>query len=169
VRFGRHDGWNLRHRLGRADLFDADFLSAIPRDLPADINRDRAHTMRNSRFLSNTGGATALEFALCAPAFFMLVMGIVELGLLVWMQLSLQQGVEAAARCASINKIVCANTAKIQAYAAAQTYGVAPPATAFNVTPSACGNLVQASYTPAYLPTFPIPSQTLTARACFPT
>jgi len=33
-------------------------------------------------------GATALEFALCAPAFFMLVMGIIEVGLLVWMQLS---------------------------------------------------------------------------------
>ena len=57
--------------------------------------------MTKPRFRLDVRGATALEFALCAPAFFMLVMGIVELGLLVWMQLALQQGVEAAARCAS--------------------------------------------------------------------
>jgi Flp pilus assembly protein TadG len=125
--------------------------------------------MRKFRFLSNTGGATALEFALCAPPFFMLVMGIVELGLLVWMQVSLQQGVEAAARCASINKIACASTTQIQDYAAAQTYGVHPPSSAFTVSTPACGNLVQASYTPTHLPSFPIPTQTLTARACFPT
>jgi len=125
--------------------------------------------MRNSRFLSDTHGATALEFALCAPAFFMLVMGIVEVGLLIWMQLSLQQGVEAAARCASINKITCASNGQIRAYAAAQTYGMSPPVTAFTVSASACGNLVQASYTPTHLPSFPIPTRTLTARACFPT
>ncbi|HYS45033.1 MAG TPA: TadE/TadG family type IV pilus assembly protein [Rhizomicrobium sp.] len=124
--------------------------------------------MRRFRLLSNVSGATALEFALCAPAFFMLVMGIVELGLLVWMQLSLQQGVEAAARCISINKYTCSSTSQTQAYAAAQSYGMSPPTSAFTVSTSACGNLVQASYRPAYLPTFPIPTQTLTARACFP-
>jgi Flp pilus assembly protein TadG len=124
--------------------------------------------MRNSRFLSNIGGATALEFALCAPAFFMLVMGIVQIGLLVWMQVSLQQGVEAAARCASINKITCASSSQIQAYASTQTYGLTPPTSVFSVSTSACGNMVQASYTPAYLPSFPIPTRTLTAQACFP-
>jgi Flp pilus assembly protein TadG len=113
-------------------------------------------------------GATALEFALCAPAFFALVMGIVELGLMVWMQLALQQGVEAAARCASINKNACANTGQIQAYASAQSYGLSPPSSTFTVSAASCGNQVQASYTPSYLPGFPIPAQTLTAQACFP-
>jgi hypothetical protein len=28
--------------------------------------------------------------------------------------------------------------------------------------------MVQASYTPTYLPSFPIPTRTLTAKACFP-
>ena len=121
----------------------------------------------NFRF--NCRGATALEFALCAPAFFMLAMGIVELGLQVWMQLALQQGVEAAARCASINKNACASSSQIQAYAAAQSYGLSPPNTSFSVSTPSCGNLVQASYTPNYLPNFPIPAQTLTASACFPT
>lgn len=124
--------------------------------------------MRRRSFRFDIRGATALEFALCAPAFFMLVMGIVELGLLVWMQLALQQGVEAAARCASVNKNACANAAQIQAYAAAQSYGLTPPSSSFTVTTPTCGNMVQASYTPAFLPSFPIPTQTLTAQACFP-
>jgi len=124
--------------------------------------------MRKHPFRIDIRGATALEFALCAPAFFMLVMGIVELGLLVWIQLALQQGVEAAARCASINTNTCANAAQIQTYAAAQSYGLSPPTTAFTVTAPACGNMVQASYTPNFLPNFPIPSRTLTAQACFP-
>ncbi len=125
--------------------------------------------MRKPSLRIDIRGATALEFALCAPAFFMLVMGIVELGLLVLIQLALQQGVEAAARCASINKTTCANATKIQAYAADQSVGLSPPASAFTVTAPACGNMVQASYTPAFLPSFPIPTQTLTAQACFPT
>lgn len=116
----------------------------------------------------NVSGATALEFALCAPAFFMLVMGIVELGILVFMQLSLQQGVEAAARCASINHTTCGNATQIQSYASAQSYGVTPPVAAFTVSTPACGNQVQASYTPTFLPGFPIPTRTLTAQACFP-
>jgi len=120
------------------------------------------------RFFTNIDGATALEFALCAPAFFMLVMGIIQAGLLVWMQLALQQGVEAAARCASINKNSCATTSQIQSFASTATYGLTPPASTFTVTTPACGNQVAASYTPSYLPSFPIPTTTLTAQACFP-
>ena len=81
--------------------------------------------MIKRRLLPDSCGATALEFALCAPAFFMLVMGMVELGLLVWMQVALQQGVEAAARCASINKTTCANGMSAGTYvsvSAARTY-----------------------------------------------
>jgi Flp pilus assembly protein TadG len=125
--------------------------------------------MKKLRFGFDISGATALEFALCAPPFFMLVLGIVEAGLLAWMQLALQQGVEAAARCASVNKNACSGTSQIQAYAAAQSFGLSPPSSSFTVTAPACGNLVQASYSPTYLPNFPIPAQTLTAQACFPT
>jgi Flp pilus assembly protein TadG len=124
--------------------------------------------MRTGFFRRDIGGATALEFALCAPAFFMLMMGIVELGLLVWMQLGLQQGAEAAARCASINHTTCGNAGQIQGYAAAQSYGLAVPTSAFTVSTQACGNQVQASYIPTFLPSFPIPTPTLTAQACFP-
>lgn len=121
------------------------------------------------RLLKDIGGATALEFALCAPAFFMLAMGTLELGLLGYMQLALQQGVEAAARCASIDKISCPNTSQIQTYASAKSYGLTPPVSTFTVTTPSCGMMVQASYTPSYLPGFPIPVTTLAAKACFPT
>ena len=124
--------------------------------------------MRQRRLPFDISGATALEFALCAPAFFMLMMGIVELGLLLWMQMALQEGVESAARCASVNKATCNSTGNIQSYASAQSFGLAPPVATFTVSTPACGNQVQASYTPAFLPHFPIPTRTLTAQACFP-
>ena len=124
--------------------------------------------MKKRRFTIDISGATALEFAMCAPAFFMLVMGIVQGGLLVWMQLALQQGVEAAARCASINKNSCSTASQIQSYASAQSYGLTPPTSAFTVTTPACGNMVQASYNPPFLTAIAISSVTLTASACFP-
>ena len=109
-----------------------------------------------------------MEFALIAPVFFTLMLGIMEIGVLVWAQLALQQGVEAAARCASVDKNQCATTSQVQSYAAAEAEGLAAPASAFTVTAASCGTLVQATFTPQFLPTFPIPSQTLTAQACFP-
>lgn len=113
-------------------------------------------------------GGVALEFALIAPVFFSLLMGLVEIGLLIWMQLALQQGVEAAARCASVDKRLCGTSAQVQSYAAAQSEGLSPPASVFTFTSASCGNLVQASFTPSYLPAFPVPMRTLTAQACFP-
>ena len=117
----------------------------------------------------NCSGATAVEFALTAPAFFALVIGGIQVGLLCWAQLALQQGSEAAARCASVNKTLCGNTSQIQSYASAQSYGLAPGASAFTVSSMACGNMVRASYAPSFLNGFVIPSITLTASACFPT
>jgi Flp pilus assembly protein TadG len=124
--------------------------------------------MKKRGLLKDKGGATALEFAMCAPVFFALMMGIVELGLATWMQVTLQQGVEAAARCASIDTNNCASTSQIQAWAAAQSAGLSVPASVFTVTKASCGNQVQASYQPTYLPSFPVPVPTLTASACFP-
>ncbi len=119
-------------------------------------------------YLQNRNGATAVEFALTAPAFFALMIGAVEVGLLVWAQLALQQGSEAAARCASVNKTLCATTAQIQSYASAQSFGLAPPVSTFTVTAASCGNQVQANYNPRFLTGFIMPSLTLNASACFP-
>ncbi|HLZ05400.1 MAG TPA: TadE/TadG family type IV pilus assembly protein [Bradyrhizobium sp.] len=48
-------------------------------------------------------GASALEFALTAPVFFLFLFGIIELGLMFWTQIGLQHGAEMAARCATIH------------------------------------------------------------------
>jgi Flp pilus assembly protein TadG len=119
-------------------------------------------------FLTNRGGGTAIEFALTAPVFFLLVIGAIQVGLLCWAQLALQQGSEAAARCASVNKTLCGTTTQIQRYASAQSVGLAPAASTFTVSTQACGNMVQASYVPPFLIGIVIPSVTLTASACFP-
>lgn len=124
--------------------------------------------MITARFWRDRCGGTAVEFALTMPAFLALIIGAVEVGLLCWAQLALQQGSEAAARCASVNHTLCGNTAQIQGYASAQSFGLAPPATTFTVSTQACGNMVQASYNPPFLTGYVMPGMTLTASACFP-
>jgi hypothetical protein len=115
-------------------------------------------------------GATAVEFALTAPIFFMVLFGIIEGGLLMWTQLGLQHGVEMAARCAGINKTACGNNNDIQSYAALQAYGLNPSPSSFTVATEACGTVVSASYTFHFLTTyFGSPTLALSARSCFPT
>ena len=125
--------------------------------------------MTAARFLCNRYGGTAIEFALTAPVFFALVIGAVEVGLLCWAQLALQQGSEAAARCGSVNKTLCGTTTQIQSYASAQSIGLAPAASTFTVSTPACGLMVQASYSPPFLTGFVMRGVTLTASACYPT
>jgi Flp pilus assembly protein TadG len=119
-------------------------------------------------FCRNQSGGTAIEFSLTAPAFFALVIGGAQLVLLCWAQLALQQGSEAAARCASVNKTLCGTTSQIQNYASAQSLGLSPAVSTFSVSTQQCGNRVQASYLAPFLNGFVIPSITLTASACFP-
>ena len=121
-----------------------------------------------TRFLRNRSGGTAIEFAMTAPVFFALIIGAAEVALLCWAQLALQQGSEAAARCASINKTLCQTTAQIQSYASAQSFGLAPATSTFTVSNQVCGKRVQASYNPPFLTGFVIRGVTLTASACFP-
>src|SRR5262252_5116591 len=46
---------------------------------------------------------TAVEFALAAPALFVFMFGIIEVGYALWMQNALDYSVAAAARCASLS------------------------------------------------------------------
>jgi Flp pilus assembly protein TadG len=62
------------------------------------------------RLITHIGGAAAVEFALTAPVFFAIVFGLIDSGLLLWTQLGLQHATELAARCASVNKTICADT-----------------------------------------------------------
>jgi Flp pilus assembly protein TadG len=125
--------------------------------------------MKVFRLVSQESGATAIEFALTLPIFAFILLALVEGGLLMWTQLGLQNGVEKAARCASINKMLCGSAGDVKAYAAKHAYGVNLPITAFALTNEACGNKVSANFQYKFLSSvFHVPSLTLKAKACFP-
>lgn len=97
------------------------------------------------RFFRDSSGVSAVEFALLAVPFFMMLFGLMEGGRLLWTQVGLQHAVEMAARCASINDTaLCPN---VPAYAATQAYGLQLPATVFTVSSGTCGGTqVSANY-----------------------
>ena len=121
------------------------------------------------RLISDTRGATALEFGLTAPLFFALLAGLIECGLLFWTQVGLQHGAEMAARCASINTTLCGDAGAVKTYAIQQSLGLKPSTSDFTVTVESCGNHVSANYTYQFLTSyFGAPGLTLNALSCFP-
>ena len=121
------------------------------------------------RFLTHIGGTTAVEFGLTAPVFFALVFGLIDFGLVLWTQLGLQHATELAARCASVNKTICADAPAIQTYASTQVFGMTVPTSVFTASQVACGNQVTASFDFGVIGGFfGTPVITLNAAACFP-
>jgi Flp pilus assembly protein TadG len=49
-----------------------------------------------AKMLRDQSGASALEFGLTAPVFFLFIFGVIEVGLLFWTQIGLQHGAENA-------------------------------------------------------------------------
>ena len=114
-------------------------------------------------------GTTAVEFALVAPALFLILFGAVEFGRLLWTQAALHFAVEEAARCASVTPSVCGTSAQIAAYAANTVSPLSIASTAFTSTTPSCGHQVSASLNYQFVVTGLFPSTpTLTAQACFP-
>jgi Flp pilus assembly protein TadG len=113
-------------------------------------------------------GASAIEFAMTAPLFFLFIFGIIEFGLLFWTQLGLQHGAELAARCASVNSTLCPNSSAVTSYAAQQAFGLTLPSQTFTYSTPACGNQVSASYAFQFPEVLNLSPLTLTAQACFP-
>jgi len=72
---------------------------------------------------------TAVEFALAAPAIFLFMFGIIEVGYALWMQNALDYSTAAAARCASLNGSSCSGN--VTSYAASES-GASLDATAFS-------------------------------------
>ena len=121
-------------------------------------------------------GTTAVEFALLAIPFLLLVTGTMDATRFVWTNFSLQYAVEATARCVAVNTATCDSKADVQTYASAAM--TAPGAAAFTYTAAAtCSNGLisvngsQVSGTMTFFFTvtgFPT-SVTLTAQSCRPT
>ena len=121
-----------------------------------------------ARFRRDRRGASALEFALIAPAFFIFVFAIIECGLMLWTQIGMQHGAEMAARCASVNTAMCGDTAAITSYAAQQALGLSLTSSTFSVATPGCGNQVSASYVFQFPQILNVAPLTLSAQACFP-
>jgi Flp pilus assembly protein TadG len=120
-------------------------------------------------FLGADEGATIVEFALAAPPFLLLLLGIMEFGQLLWTQSSLDFAVQEASRCASVDKITCGSASSVQAYAVSRAAGLGFSPSVFTLVSASCGNQVTASYTYHFVvgQTFPY-TPTLRASSCFP-
>lgn len=114
-------------------------------------------------------GAAALEYAILLPVFLMLLLGGIDVSRALWMQVSLDRAVQAAARCASVTPTTCGSTAAIQAYAASQAWGVTVASSVFSVQAQACGVRVTAAAPFQFVtPWIAPPSGTLRSSACYP-
>jgi Flp pilus assembly protein TadG len=141
--------------------------------------------------LGECGGMAAIEFALVAPMFVMLVFGTIEFGRLLWTKQALQQTAIAGARCmaiaqGAIQSSPCASggsysPTSTQTYIqnTASGWGLSVPTTniTLDTSGSDCGGtsgLVEAKITNTF--TTPVPAivllaaggTTLTAIACYP-
>ena len=115
----------------------------------------------------NQDGTTAVEFAIIAPVFIMLVIGTIGLCFALFLVGSLHFAVEDGARCASVKTTICTDATSTIAYTQSRYMGpnVSPT---FTYTAAACGNSVSASISYSMdigLKTFVIP---ISATACFP-
>lgn len=125
--------------------------------------------MAIKRLVADRKGGALVEYALLLPLFLLLVVGIAQLGQVLWIQAALQHAVDMAARCASVNTVSCATPAQIEAYAATQAYGVTVPGDTFTASAQPCGNQVVAAFDySVQTGLLPYGSVSLGARACYP-
>ncbi len=119
--------------------------------------------------LRATQGATAIEFALVAPAMLLTLFGAIEFGRLMWTQSALHYAVQQAARCASVNTVTCGTPSQIASYAASTVTALNIASSAFTATSQSCGHQVLASFNYQFVATGLFPyTPVLTAKACFP-
>lgn len=115
----------------------------------------------------NQDGTTAVEFAIIAPVFIVLIIGTIALCFALLLVGSLHFAVEDGARCASVKTTICTDAASTIAYTQSRYLGpnVSPT---FTYASAACGNSVSASISYSLdvgFKTFVIP---ISATACFP-
>ena len=125
------------------------------------------HRQSNKRAADR--GTSAVEFAVVAPVFILMLLGIFEFGRALWTLASLQYAVQQAARCVSINKTTCDNSSDTASYAASSVLGMTVPAADFTASTPSCGNQVAASVPFTFIVSGLFSySITLTASSCYP-
>jgi|SRR5205085_1785257 len=122
---------------------------------------------RSLSLLKCRKGTFAVEFALVAPALLLFAFGIIEGGRALWTLSALHYAVEEAARCASINSVICGTASQIKTFAAGRS-GAGFTASVFVAAVTTCGNEVSASYPMQLNIPYANHSITLTASSCYP-
>jgi len=114
-------------------------------------------------------GGPVVEFAMAAPALFLFIFGIIELGYAMWIQNALDFSVATASRCASLTGTNAASPcySGVTAYAADQS-GAGIDSTIFTYTRgAACGCQVTATYSmPLNIPWTDL-TVILSSEACY--
>ncbi len=111
-------------------------------------------------------GTTAVEFAIVAPVFILLLVGAIYLCLALFLVGSVHYAVEEGARCASVKTSICTDATSILSYTENHYFG--PSAPNFTYAAAACGSSVSASL--SYVVNLGITEVTVPvkASACFP-
>ena len=130
---------------------------------------------RMKSLLAARSGSVALEYGIVAPALLVMMLGIMDVGRLMWSYTTLHRAVEAAARCGAVNETLCSSSSQVVSYAASETWGLSVQEGTFSVSEEACGQQVAAEYNVTlFMPwlwaeTDPWPNSiTLTTSACYP-
>ena len=108
-----------------------------------------------------------MEFAIIAPLFILLTVGLIYVCFGLYVVGSLQYAVEEGARCASVKATVCPDSSSTVSYAKSHYHGTSTTPT-FTYAASGCGHTVSASLN--YVVDFGLTQMTvpITASACFP-
>lgn len=131
----------------------------------------RKHQSFLTRLRSCRAGAMAVEFAIVAPIFLLMVLGVVEFGRLFYIKSNLQHAVEQTSRYAMVNS--GASMASLEAYTLGQlsgmsSTGVTPDAT----TETVAGTeyvIVTATYTFSFIiPLIPVGDVAVNAKSRVP-
>jgi Flp pilus assembly protein TadG len=91
-------------------------------------------------------GTAALEYGLVVPVLLLFLLGIIDMGRLMWTYAGLSRAVAEGARCGAVNTAICGTNAQIQTAAAAAVWGMTIPSSVFSVYQEN-GVRVKASYT----------------------
>ena len=127
---------------------------------------------RGTRKRRRRSGNVAIEYGLILPAFLLFVIGIIDVGRLLWTYTTLARAVEAAARCGAIDVNNCATTTQIQTRAVSEAWGLTVTTADFTVSSASCGIEVTGTYNfvwaiPAVVSSSPFGTLALSARGCY--
>lgn len=111
-------------------------------------------------------GTTAVEFAIVAPVFIMLIIGLIYVCMALFAVGSLHYAVEQGARCSSVQSTVCTDSSATLAYTKNHYYGTSSPT--FTTAIAACGKQVTGATTFTLFYGMGSLQVPITATACFP-